>query len=202
MTTDLFLLCHAATRAMKTGCFPAPDDALDASAPAAIAPCFEDGPMRVVASPARAARETAARMSRVVETDPSFGDLDYGRWRGRSLKEVSAEDSIALAAWLRDPASRPHGGESIEALAARVMAGLERYTQARRCVIVTHAIVVKAVFACVARLPLGSVYRMDIAPLACVRFMHDAQGWHAHSWPGTAGLAPDEDGAGAAEQCK
>ena len=64
-----------------------------------------------------AARETAALFDDEAQIDHSFDDLDYGRWHGRSIRDVHDEDAAGLEAWLSDPTSAPHGGESLEALA-------------------------------------------------------------------------------------
>ncbi|MFE2747455.1 histidine phosphatase family protein [Streptomyces scopuliridis] len=42
-----------------------------------------------------------------------------GRWQDRTLDEVAAAEPDALASWLSDPASAPHGGEPLLALLAR-----------------------------------------------------------------------------------
>jgi broad specificity phosphatase PhoE len=166
MTTELTLLCHAATHAMKAGTFPSGDDPIDAAACAHLAARFGGTQRHVVTSPARAARETAACFDASPAIDRSFDDLDYGHWRGRAIRDVHDEDPQGLAAWLSEPASAPHGGESLEALAARVMAGLDRYTHGGPYVIVTHAILVKVALARVLNAPLASVYAMDFEPLS------------------------------------
>ncbi|WP_044042450.1 histidine phosphatase family protein [Caballeronia insecticola] len=162
----LILLCHAATRAMKTGHFPTGDEPAESHAPA---PFHADDTARVIASPARVARETAARIARSFEIDPAFDDIDYGRWRGHSVRTVGESEPDNIAAWLRDPHARPHGGESIAMLAARVidrMARIECDESCGRCIVVTHAIVVKAAVAHALGQPLSSIHAMDFAPMS------------------------------------
>jgi broad specificity phosphatase PhoE len=177
MNTELILLCHAATHAMKAGIFPSRDDPIDPADCAGLADRLGTGGRRVVTSPARAARETAASLAVDAKVDPSFDDLDYGRWHGRSIRDVHEEDPRGLAAWLSDPASAPHGGESIEHLATRVMAGLDRYARREPHVIVTHAIVIKIMLARVLDAPLASVYAMDLEPLAPVTIVGGEAHW-------------------------
>ncbi|SAL11230.1 phosphoglycerate/bisphosphoglycerate mutase [Caballeronia terrestris] len=159
MKTELTLICHAATHAMKTGRFPTSDDPIEAVDLVAAK-------RQVVTSPARAARETAALFDDEAQIDHSFDDLDYGRWHGRSIRDVHDEDAAGLEAWLSDPTSAPHGGESLEALAGRIVRGLERYAHGGPHLIVTHAIALKVALARVLDAPLESVYAMDFEPLA------------------------------------
>ncbi|MDR5783681.1 histidine phosphatase family protein [Caballeronia sp. LZ065] len=177
---ELVLLCHAATRAMKTGRFPAGDEPAD-DTPHAPLPAGEI--TRVISSPARVAREMAACIAHDFDIDPAFDDIDYGRWRGRSIRELADDEAAQLSAWLTDPQARPHGGESIEMLAARVIEGLariEREMPCGRCIVVTHAIVVKAAVAHAQRKPLASVYAMNVAPCSVTVLNRNRS---AQDWP-------------------
>ena len=61
MKSELILLCHAATRAMKTGLFPTTDDPLDETERPRISRLGELFSVdRIATSPARAARYTQA----------------------------------------------------------------------------------------------------------------------------------------------
>jgi len=166
---ELILLCHAATRAMKTGRFPTGDEPADHEGRAVLASLRANGQTRVIASPARVTRETAGWIANAFEIVPAFDDLDYGRWRGLSIRETGEREPEHVAAWLADPLARPHGGESVGMLAMRVAQGLafiDRLNARERCIVVTHAIVVKVALAHVLGTPLASVYGMDLAPLS------------------------------------
>ena len=76
---------------------------------------------RVVSSPLRRCRETAAALGRPVELDERLIEIDYGELEGMPLGEVPAE---WWGAWRGDPAWRPPGGETLDELAARVEAAL------------------------------------------------------------------------------
>jgi broad specificity phosphatase PhoE len=166
---ELILLCHAATRAMKAGRFPIGDEPAIYDERARLSPLRARHDTRVIASPARAARETAQWIADAFEIAPAFDDIDYGRWRGHSIRETGDREPDSVAAWLANAHAHPHGGESIAMLAARVAEGLafiDRLNACERCIVVTHAIVVKAAMAHVRGLPLESVYGMDFAPLS------------------------------------
>ncbi|SAK47407.1 phosphoglycerate mutase [Caballeronia ptereochthonis] len=154
---------------MKTGRFPTGDEPAERHAPAAPAPAHAEDAARVIASPARVARETAACIARSFDIDPAFDDIDYGRWRGRSIREIGECEPANIAAWLDDPRVCPHGGESVAMLAARVIEGIARIegeARSGRCIVVTHAIVVKAAVAHALGKPLSSIGAMNFAPLS------------------------------------
>lgn len=182
MTVEIVLLCHAATGAMKRNRFPSHEDAL--ADPACLAALAARTNGRTVSAPARAPRETAAALSAQVEIDPGFDDIDYGRWHGRPIREIFDEDPAGLEAWLTDPASAPHGGESLAALAARVMTALDRQAEREtgggstvETYVVTHAIVLKVVLARVLGAPLASVYTMDFEPLSSLVLTRGPAQW-------------------------
>ena len=76
---------------------------------------------RVISSPLRRARDTAAviagRHGATVEIDERLIELDYGEWDGVALRDV---DAAAWARWRADPAFMPPGGESLIDVSARV----------------------------------------------------------------------------------
>ncbi|SAL69087.1 phosphoglycerate mutase [Caballeronia arvi] len=154
---------------MKAGRFPVGDEAAARDESILLAPLRARHGTRVLTSPARVARQTAEWITDAFEIVPAFDDIDYGRWRGLSLREAGEREPEQVAAWLADPQAHPHGGESIEMLAARVAGGLafiDRLNPCERCIVVTHALVVKVALAHALGMPLQSVYGMDFAPLS------------------------------------
>ena len=129
----------AATRAAR---FP-DDEGLEASAVGALEALR--GRLRpyaqVLTAPARAARETAAALGFDAEVETALRDCDYGRWRGLASKDVAEREPDAFAAWLGDPASAPHGGESVAALIERIGAWLtQSLAREGATLAVTHAV--------------------------------------------------------------
>ena len=84
---------------------------------------------RIVTSPLRRARETAALVvpGREVEADVRLLEMDYGRWEGLTYAEIEATDGPARRRWEDDPAGLPcPGGESGAQVATRVSAFLDQ----------------------------------------------------------------------------
>ena len=180
MTARLDLLAHGASAATRAARFP-DDDALEASALGALEALR--GRLRpyaqVLTSPARAARETAAALGFNAELETALRDCDYGRWRGLASKDVAEREPDGFAAWLGDPESAPHGGESFAALIERVGIWLKlALARESATLAVTHAALVRA--AIVHALGAGSLAfaRIDVAPLSLARLSGHAGRWN------------------------
>lgn len=81
---------------------------------------------RIVTSPAGRCRETAVALG-LASAEPvaELRGCGMGRWQGRTLDEVAAEEPSAVMEWLSDPSAAPHGGESVRELCERVGAWLD-----------------------------------------------------------------------------
>jgi broad specificity phosphatase PhoE len=176
---QLLLVRHAATPGTRRAVFPA-DEALDAAGleEARLLAELLPSPDRVVTSPALRARQTAeaAGLDPVVEED--LAECDFGSWAGMSLDEVSRVDPEGLRAWRQDPCARPHGGESLAQLLARVERFLERARGWQgTTVAVTHGGPVRgAILACLG-VPAAAFWRMDVAPASLTELHAAGEGW-------------------------
>jgi len=179
MIARLTLICHAATAATRTGAFPG-DEPLEPQGAAAAAGCagrIRGGPS-VLTSPALRARQTADALGLSASIDQELRDCDYGRWAGRSLAQVEADEPEALAAWITDPRSAAHDGESLEELLARVSSWLdERCDAGTRIVAVTHASVVRAAIVHALRAASHSFWLIDIDPLTRTELRGNGARW-------------------------
>lgn len=104
-------------------------------------------PARVVSSPLRRARETAAAFGVPVQADERWIELDYGAMDGTPA--ASVPDDL-WARWRADPDFAPPGGESLRALGARVRESCEELAAEASegdVVVVTHVSPVKAAVA-------------------------------------------------------
>jgi broad specificity phosphatase PhoE len=169
LTARIIWICHAPTRAMRTGAFPTPQDDLDGpglkKARAASHPGLR-GAMTLT-SPAAAAQQTAAAMTLDAEIEPALRDIDYGLWAGRSLDVVHAAEPERLAAWVADASRTTPGGEPFTDVIARVGSWMNGQRQSTRPVLaVTHSATIRAAIAVALRCPADSVFNIDIAPLS------------------------------------
>jgi broad specificity phosphatase PhoE len=189
MPTRLLLISHAATAAMRSGRFPA-DDALntiDERAMTAAAALCERLPamesdVTILCSPALCARETAQALGLTAQVADALADMDYGRWRGMRLAEIGAVEQAALVAWSSDPDAAPHGGESFNAVLARVGAWLDRLGDidapvTGSVIAVTHAPVIRAAILHSIGAAPRSFSRIEVAPLSVVELRHSKRGW-------------------------
>jgi len=108
--------------------------------------------MRLVTSPARRCRETAAALAgplgvdpTALEVEPGLLEIDYGDWDGLTAEECAARDPELRARWEADPyETRCPNGESGRDVAARSFAVLEPIEawlaadRARCAVVVAH----------------------------------------------------------------
>ena len=102
---------------------------------------------RVLSSPLRRARETAAILTgRAPTVDHRLIEMDWGRWQGRRLADVRAEAPVAVAAnEARGLDFRPPGGESPREVCARLQELLaELAADPRQVVAVCHKGVIRA----------------------------------------------------------
>jgi broad specificity phosphatase PhoE len=180
MTARLILVCHASTAAVRAPAFPA-DEPLDergrerAKALAKTLPGIE----RCFASPEQRTVQTAEALGLNAVPLPILRDCDYGAWRGRAYDDVVERDPDAVAEWLRDPLSAPHGGEPLQSLMQRVREWLAGENVLRRqTIVVTHASVIRAAIVHAIEAELPSFWRIDIAPLSVTRLSGDGTRWN------------------------
>lgn len=77
-----------------------------------------------------------------VQLDPRLMEMDFGRWERQPWNDVPR---VELEAWASDFLhARPHEGESIAVLRARVLAALAEASTKHTTLVVTHAGVIRA----------------------------------------------------------
>jgi alpha-ribazole phosphatase len=78
--------------------------------------------------------------------DPRLAEMDFGRWEGMRWDAIARSE---LDAWAADlTGARPHGGETVAELAARVRAALtDALSGPQPVLVVCHAGVIKAALA-------------------------------------------------------
>lgn len=100
--------------------------------------------------------------------DRALREQHMGDWEGRTWSDLTAEDPAAVHAFWADPFhAAPPGGESLGALAARVVAAAAARVEARpgaRWLVVSHAGPLRALLAWGLRLPPTELLRLAPAP--------------------------------------
>jgi alpha-ribazole phosphatase len=148
----LTLLRHVRPEVTEGLCYGITDLALAPGHQAALEALLPRLPpvTAIATSPLRRCRETAealaARLRLQVEMDPRLIEMDFGAWEGRPWDDIPRAE---LDQWAADFLhARPHGGESVAQLQARVRAALADFrTRPGHPLLVTHGGVIKAALA-------------------------------------------------------
>jgi broad specificity phosphatase PhoE len=179
MPTRLQLIAHAPTSATRRAAFPLDEPIDEASRPGiGLLRGRLRRTDRIYAAPERRAQQTAEALGLEPETQLLLGDINLGRWKGKTFDDMLAEGPDAIAAWTSDPSSRAHGGESVEELIARVGPWLDhRREEGGRVIAVTHPAVIRAAVVAAIGSPAASFWRIDIAPLTSVDLRSDGRRW-------------------------
>jgi broad specificity phosphatase PhoE len=164
--TRILMVRHAPTAASARRAFPAdePIEALETLDHVTV-----PSGLRALSSPALRCRQTAALLDLRPTIEPRLAECDFGRWAGLTLDELEPH---ARAAWMADPASAPHGGESLSDFSARVAGWLEE--QRSPVIAVTHGGVIRAA---VMHARGGSFWDVDPAPLSITELRRADEGW-------------------------
>ena len=123
-------ICYGATDVAAAPGFEAAAERLAAGLPRVA---------RIVSSPMRRCTGFAGRLAVVLgvplSVDPRWREMDFGAWEGCAWEAIPRAEVDAWAADLLH--ARPHGGETVAELAARVAAALGAL--APGTLVVTHA---------------------------------------------------------------
>lgn len=126
---------------------------------------------------------------------PSFIDMDFGDWQGKTYEEVKQSDLEGFARWFQTPhLAAASGGESLLGVAARVTETM-RTIALRHCgetvLLVGHSSVNRILLLLALDLPLSRFWRLRQDPCAVSHVTHDdTQGWIVVSMNETRHLQP------------
>ena len=94
------------------------------------------------------------------------------------MQAVIDREPEAFAAFMSDPHSRPHGGESIAGVCARTAAWLDSLVAEQgRILAVTHVAIIRAAVLAALSAPLEAFWRIDIPPLSTTELVSDGRRW-------------------------
>lgn len=102
-----------------------------------------------------------------------------GRWRGFTLGEAMAREPEAVDAWLADPRSTPHGGESLLSFIGRVGSWLDTRPadDGGSIVAVAEPAVVRAALVYALKAPPSTYWNIDVRPLSAISVTGRAGRW-------------------------
>ncbi|MEU9359619.1 histidine phosphatase family protein [Streptomyces sp. NPDC051784] len=129
-------------------------------------------------SPTPRSRATGDALGFAPLVQLALRDCDMGRWRGLTLSEVAAREPAAVDAWLADPRSAPHGGESLLAFISRVGYWLDtRPVEEGALVAVAEPAVVRAALVYALKAPPSTYWNVDVRPLSTVTITGSPGRW-------------------------
>lgn len=143
-------------------------------------------------SPSPRSRATGTALGYAPMAQPALRDCDMGRWRGRTLAEVTAREPAAVDAWLADPWAAPHGGESLLAFITRIGGWLDTRPadDGSSILAVAEPAVVRAALVYALKAPPAAYWNVEVRPLSTVTLTGAARRWHlcleAGAWSGPA----------------
>src|SRR5258706_343195 len=141
-----------------------------------------DWPWTAASAGRCSARQTAepiaAMVGKPVEIMLEFDEADFGAWSGRAFEQL--QNDCHWQRWNSDrEACRPPGGETMQELQSRVLAGLSRLAKAHpgQCIaVVTHAEPARAAVLHYRGISLGEFARVEIDPGSCTTLKFDDDG--------------------------
>ena len=133
-------------------------------------------PTRVVSSPLRRARDTAAAFGTPADVDERWIEIDYGILDGEPAATASER---LVSRWRDDLEYAPEGGESLAALGRRVRSACADLVEDARhgsVVVVTHVSPIKAAIAWALSVDDRIAWRMFVNDAAVTRIGIGAEG--------------------------
>ncbi|MEW1689476.1 histidine phosphatase family protein [Streptomyces sp. NPDC091265] len=120
-------------------------------------------------SPTPRSRATGQALGFAPLVQPALRDCDMGRWRGCTLSDVTAREPAAVDAWLADPRSAPHGGESLLEFISRIGGWLDTRPACDGAIVaVAEPAVVRAALVYALRASPSTYWNVDVRPLSTV----------------------------------
>ncbi|MGN5630959.1 histidine phosphatase family protein [Streptomyces sp. AC154] len=120
-------------------------------------------------SPTARSRATGQALGFAPMVQPALRDCDMGRWRGLTLADVTAREPAAVDAWLADPRSAPHGGETLLAFISRIGGWLDTRPACDGLIVaVAEPAVIRAALVYALRAPPSTYWNVDVRPLSTV----------------------------------
>jgi broad specificity phosphatase PhoE len=192
----LTILCHGATTMSRAAWFPADHPLADGQAArAAKIGAFLGRVDKVLCAPELRTSQTADALGLDYTVHTAFRDIDYGRWAGCTIDDISADEADGLAQWISDPDAAPHGGESNAQLLERMSDWMAAHLAWEgHHVIVTHAAVIRAMIIATLGAPAQAFWKIDVEHLSLTDIRGDGRRWALRSFGRQVLLKPERAG--------
>ena len=180
MTMRLHLLCAGSTASVSAVAFATADEPLDPRGKDGLSALSGHLPSCdiVLRSPALCALQTADGLALVSTVEPCLRDCDFGRWTGRPLRDVEADEPAAVADWLEDPNAAPHGGESFADVTKRVGGWMDQLIAKTGSVFaISHGLVIRAAIVHALGARPEAFRHIDVAPLTRTKLSGGGGRW-------------------------
>ena len=197
MGSRLLAVAHGPTDASYAGRFALPGDELR---DAAGVPTLHRRVQRVTRGSEHRCSTTASALDVDASVDSGWDDLDVGSWAGQALTDVEPTE---IGRWVHDPAYDGHGGESVEALHARVRDALVAVDSPGLTLVVTSPAVLRALVVIALGAPTAAHRQVSAGPLDAVELSRERGPWNlvrlrpCPQWVHAHDLADDGDGGSA-----
>ncbi|AJE39816.1 MULTISPECIES: histidine phosphatase family protein [Streptomyces] len=131
-------------------------------------------------SPTPRSRATGNALGYAPLVQPALRDCDMGRWRGFTLGEAMAREPSAVDAWISDPRSAPHGGESLLSFISRVGGWLDTrpVDDGGRVVAVAEPSVMRAALVYALNVQPSAYWNIDVPPLSTLTLAGRGGHWN------------------------
>jgi probable phosphoglycerate mutase len=138
----------------------------------------------VYASPLARARASAEPIGAAhglpVRVAPAFREMGFGQWEGLSRAEVAVRFPAEFETWVAAPhRAKPPGGETLDAVAARVGEGVTALGEAHpggTVVLVSHAVVTRLIVLAALGLGPDRLWSVDASPAGITEIEYQ-DGW-------------------------
>ncbi len=117
---------------------------------------------QVCSSPLQRCTRLAGQFSERVETSSELLEYDFGDWEMKTWDDI---DQQQLQHWMQDFVHvNPPGGETLVQMSARVSRFIERLRAQnhQRVLIVTHAGVIRCIWAHLLNIPLADIFKLAV----------------------------------------
>jgi broad specificity phosphatase PhoE len=177
MAQRLIIVAHAATPATWAMVFGDPGEQLSGEVRR-----LNGRVASWLSGPEEACQATAVRLGGEAEPLLELRECDFGTWTDRALIDVAAADPSGLEAWLHDPHSVPHGGESLAELINRAGRVLDDHAWPDgRSVLVVTSLVARALLVHALGAAPEVIFHIDVAPLSRAVISRSQQMWRLNS---------------------